>query len=257
MTLRFSTNGPGFDFPNFEGTPGVRYVIASTPRCGSNFLQRALWRSQRAGAPEEYLTSSYIQDFNERAGADWATSAPGEDRASYIEFLWQHRSSPNGVFGLKLHGSHLSAAIDEHGNLLRPLQGSKWLWIRRRNQIAQAVSYLRADQTGIWIVDGEWLPTRAPLGEPTYDYCDIEARLQQVASEEVAWNSFFAAERLDVHVVWYEDLGEMYSAELSEVFTFLGISPSGSFPPPGISRQADETNELWERAFRSGRKNLD
>ena len=44
MVLRYRTNGPEFDFPPFSGLPPVRYVLASTPRCGSNMLARALWQ---------------------------------------------------------------------------------------------------------------------------------------------------------------------------------------------------------------------
>ena len=56
LELRFATNGAEFDFPDYDGRPSHPYLIASTPRCGSNFLQRALWRTHLAGAPEEYLT---------------------------------------------------------------------------------------------------------------------------------------------------------------------------------------------------------
>lgn len=69
-SLRYTTNSDRFDFPPFEGEPQTRYVIASTPRCGSNFLQRALWRTGKAGAPEEYLTSAYVSDFVNRK--EWA-----------------------------------------------------------------------------------------------------------------------------------------------------------------------------------------
>ena len=75
-----------------------------------------------------------------------------------MKLLWRVRTSPNGSFGLKLHGSHLRYTTNETGSLASPFEDSKWIWIRRNNRIAQAVSYLIADQTGVWIVDGNWLP---------------------------------------------------------------------------------------------------
>src|SRR5438552_11790778 len=62
----WATNGPQFDFAPFDGEPRVRYVIASLSRSGSNMLQRALWRTRLAGAPEEYFTDDYVHDFDAR-----------------------------------------------------------------------------------------------------------------------------------------------------------------------------------------------
>lgn len=38
MELNYETNGQDFDFPSYDGVPGIRYIIASSPRCGSNML---------------------------------------------------------------------------------------------------------------------------------------------------------------------------------------------------------------------------
>lgn len=253
--LRYETNGPEHDFPPFEAAPPpVRYIIASTPRCGSNFLQRALWRTGSAGAPEEYLTQAYMVDFNSRLGTSAAIASDPEQRATFIEALWRYRTSPNGVFGLKLHGSHLSAALNEAGQLIRPLGGSRWIWLRRRNRIAQAISYLMADQTGVWIIDGEWLPRSSPNQDAAYDRTAIQVRLDQIDQEERMWDSFFGeVPKRHPHVIWYEDLVDDYHGELAKVFHFLGATPPTSFPSAGIKRQASDINRQWEERFSSGR----
>jgi trehalose 2-sulfotransferase len=251
MTLNFATNGPEFDFPLFEGAPSIRYAIASSPRCGSNFLQRALWRAGCAGAPEEYLTAPYFADYSKRFGLKEAWPPSHALRDEYLRQLWKIRTSHNGVFGLKLHGSHLSAALGDDGEPLIALRGQSWLWIRRRNRIAQAISYLLADQTGVWIVDGDWLPTRMPSGTPQYDVDGIRSRLSQITAEEDLWDQFFSSDTPEsVHMVWYEELVRDYARELGKVLEYLSIAPPAFYPDPGIGRQAGDLNKQWEERFR-------
>jgi len=249
--LRYETNGREFDFPSFGAIPTLRFIIASTPRCGSNLLQRALWRSGLAGAPEEYLAAGYVADFARRfPGAFDLGDAAGKDL--YVRLLWRIRTSPNGVFGLKLHGSHVAQAETAEGRLLATLEGSKWLWIRRHNRVAQAISYLRADQTGIWILDGEWLSDRPATGEPSYSREGIEARISQIDAEENAWASRLAGLPSSVVCeVYYEDLVDNYAATMSDVFSFLDVDVPNGVPQPGIRRQADEQSAQWERRFKS------
>lgn len=251
--LHFVTNGAEFDFDLFESEPRIRYVVASTPRCGSNFLQRALWRTGAAGAPEEYLTSDYVQDFAQRIALESQYPLDPTDASRYLRELWRLRTSGNGVFGLKLHGSHLPLALDKDERLIPPLRGNKWIWIRRRNTVAQAVSYLMADQTGVWIVDGEWLPRTLTKQEPQFDYEAIATRLRQIEDEELLWSRFLFSDNRDigdVTTVEYEALLDDYPRTLRDAFAFLGLPAPAEFPAAGIQRQSTDLNLEWEDEFR-------
>jgi len=250
--LRYSTNGQDFDFPQFEGVPRLRFIIASTPRCGSNLLQRGLWKTGSAGAPEEYLTRAYAEDFSNRFAVPIHSSADASAVDDYIRRLWRIRTSPNGVFGLKLHGSHLPSALDPARQLVPSLQSSSWIWIQRDNKVAQAISYLLADQTGVWIIDREWLGTTHPIGKPRYDRHEIATRLAQVEQEEALWESYFKQNSFQPYILSYEQLVRDYSATLSDVFRFLGLPPPAGFELPGIDQQANAVNHEWEVLFRSG-----
>lgn len=251
QNLRFATNGVDYDFPTYVGKPTHPYLIASTPRCGSNFLQRALWRTGCAGAPEEYLTPEYIADFNLRWNTTFDAPLTVDDLSRFIERLWSIRTSPNGAFGLKLHGSHLRYAAGPDGSLLAPFQDSQWIWIRRLNRIAQAVSYLMADQTGVWIVDGQWLPLSKTSGEPQYDRDGITVRLDQINREEAQWEEFFNRLELTPKVVEYEGLTNHYESSVVDVMKFLGVSPSADIVDSGIRRQATDVNAEWEARYRT------
>ena len=87
MWLRYRTNGPEFDFPAFAGLPPVRYVLASTPRSGSNMLARALWHTGVAGFAEDYFADEYVLDYFER----WGFAA--DDAESMLEGYVQDRKS--------------------------------------------------------------------------------------------------------------------------------------------------------------------
>ncbi len=253
--LTFATNGAEFDYPSYEGEPKVRYVIASTPRCGSNFLQRALWRSNSAGAPEEYLTRPYVEDFASRGIAPRRYPLNPSDADEFVRELWRYRTSSNGVFGIKMHGSQLHLGLQpSSGRLIPSLRDCKWIWMRRRNTIAQAVSYLLADQTGVWIVDGDWLPLAESKAVPQFSYEGVADRLKQIEDEELAWSRFLHADSADLHersVVYYEDLVESYPAVLTQLFGFLGVTAPEDWPPAGIERQSTSLNQHWEEQFRA------
>lgn len=161
MVLRYRTNAPEFDFPSFTGLPPVRYVLASTPRCGSNMLARALWRTGLAGFAEDYFADAFVLDYFERWGFD--SGDPQELAAGYVRRLMTHRTSPNGVFGLRIHAGHLgNLEVDPYD----VLQAPRYIWIRRRDRLRQAVSYTMAEQTGVWILDGTYLPEGSAFAAP-------------------------------------------------------------------------------------------
>ncbi len=229
----------------------MRYVVASTPRCGSNFLQRGLWRTARAGAPEEYLTPPYVEDFRHRFPSE--TLGLGSPAAvdRYVSLLWTIRTSPNGVFGVKLHGSHYQY-VTAGGTLVDTIAGSHWIVLRRRDDVLQAVSYLIADQTNEWIVDGKWLPLAESKGDPQYDRAGIADRLDQIRRENRLWS--FVTEPLGdlVLELVYEDLIGAYDEVMTRVFQFLGIPDAPlEFPDPAITRQAKDLNYEWAERFRS------
>jgi LPS sulfotransferase NodH len=249
--LRYRTNGSEFDFPVLEAEPQVRYVLASTPRCGSNMLQRALWRTGQAGAPEEYFAPGYVHDYLARwpeigrSGSAPTDGYLGIDVERYLELLFRHRSSPNAVFGVKFHSSHLAAfhaaGIDPAELLASPV----FIWVRRRDLLRQAISWYLAEETGVWIVDGDWLPLDTPRAEPEYDYSDLKSRVAQLQTEDARWAAYFHERAVRFLVVYYEDLCASYDAIVKSCFAFMGLNVPEAIEEPGIQRQASDRNANW------------
>ncbi|MBN4051572.1 hypothetical protein JYU16_02035 [bacterium AH-315-M05] len=250
IKLNYKTNGVEFDFPEFSDTPNFRYVIASSPRCGSNMLQRVLWRSGEAGAPEEYLTEKYIEDFSKRWPQIFRKKSE-VDLIEYMKHLFRYRTSPNGAFGIKLHGSHLDNVRKKDFNLIAVLQHPKFIWIKRRNKIYQAVSYALANQTNIWIIDGKWLDFEKPkVDNPQYIENQITECLKDIIHNEQVWGDFFSENRIQPHVIYYEDLVVDYIRITQECFSNLGIKfPVERIPSPGIKKQSSKINDIWAERY--------
>jgi LPS sulfotransferase NodH len=240
----FRTNSREFDFPPFAGLPPIRYVLAAAPRSGSNMLVRTLWHTGRAGFADGYLTDTHVLDYFERWGFD--TADPAGLVKGYIAKLMTCRTSPNGVFGIKVHGEHLQGLeVDLDELLMSP----RYIWLRRRDRLRQAISYVLARQTGVWIVDGIYLSTSRALSEPQYDYAEIRRHLQHLDGETRVWQQYFDRHELVPHVVFYEDMLADYPRTVLGCLRYLGVDPPDSLPEPGIKRQSGEITERWLDMF--------
>jgi LPS sulfotransferase NodH len=244
MRLRYLTNGPEFDFPVRTGLPPVRFVLASTPRSGSNMLARALWHTGVAGFAEDYFADEFALDYFERWG--FADDDAESLLRRYVRKLMEVRTSPNGVFGVRVHASHLRhLEMDLHDLLQSP----RYFWIQRRDRLGQAISYAMAEQTGSWIVDGTYLPLGETLAEPRYSYADIRLHLHMLDRDVATWQEYFDRRDLNPHVVVYEDLLEDYQQGVLDCLKSLGVAADGPVPEPGIRRQASDVNLDWARRY--------
>src|SRR2546422_3118854 len=81
----------------FEGdiNPVVSYMVCSVPRSGSSLLCELLCTTGRAGAPTEFFDPELMEQFS----ATWQV----ESLEDYLEALLHKKTSPNGVFGVKVH----------------------------------------------------------------------------------------------------------------------------------------------------------
>src|SRR5271169_3091095 len=81
--------------------PQFQYMILSLPRTGSEFLCASL-RRRGIGVPQEYLG---MHSIAARLGCmDDAGNTPV---APYFAQLRARRTTPNGIFGIKVHPFHL------------------------------------------------------------------------------------------------------------------------------------------------------
>jgi LPS sulfotransferase NodH len=105
---------------------------------------------------------------------------------------------------------------------------------------AQAVSRLRAEQTGVW-----WAGQPAAAGAvPDYDAGGLTKYTEEINEHNAAWRSWFARHGVEPHPVRYEDLDADNVGVAAGVLDVLGVRATGPIVPRH-RRQADDLNREW------------
>lgn len=125
-------------------------ILCSTPRSGSTLLAEAMYATRLLGCPDEYFNN----DQNHKGDRDqtimeqnWTTLGAG-GFLDYCDRLHGHYASPNGVHSIKMHFKHFKGALAQ-GYFRRDVPRS-FVWIRRRDKVAQAASLAIAIKTQKW-----------------------------------------------------------------------------------------------------------
>ena len=155
---------------------GFSYIVASVQRSGTHLLCSILRSTGIAGSPEEYFLS--------KPGETWEKRRDAPSRDVYVQHILRQNTAANGVFGAvvmwsyfermlqmlqeipaykNLNGAQLLAAV---------LSKPKYIWMRRRNHVEQAVSWAIASQTGIWAQTRE--EKLQPPAVPKFDFKVID-----------------------------------------------------------------------------------
>ena len=224
------------DFPHREAMPSLRYVIASTPRCGSHRLGHALAETGCLGFPLEYLNPINLPTWQERLGTSgWRDT---------LEALWTVRTSPNGCFGLKLHYRQL-AALPPSLSPDELLQGARVIRLHRRDLLAQAISLVRARQTGAWI------SAQAPARPAEYDGRAIERALADLARSNAGWDLALGRAGVVPLALTFEEVVGDVAGAVQTIADFLGVplSPSEARSTPQPSRQTSAESPEWRERF--------
>jgi LPS sulfotransferase NodH len=227
---------PDKDFDTFDGVPKV-LVIAFTPRCGSHMLGHTLYETGAFGFPLEYVNPFNLAEWRRRLGKRRTTDV--------LRDLQRRRTSPNGVFGIKLGYSHLDQ-LGGSRRLTTVLPKARYVLLRRENLISQAVSYAKAKQTGVWISGQR--PTR---DEAHYDFRSIRRCLRRVILETAAWQYLLATSGCRYIELTFESVLQDVPGAVQSIARLMEIDVDESRIPsqPPTRRQRNELNESWISRF--------
>lgn len=228
------------DFP-VPAAPRLFYVICSTPRCGSTYLAREMWRTGCLGAPHEYFNYYNVMlQMSARLGA--------RNMTDYTDRLLRARTGPNGIFGMKLHLNHFRFLYEfsEQYGRFTPI---KFIWMNRTGLVEQAVSHVIAKQTGVWTA------AQDEVGKVEYKHSSIERSVRVIKNMQAVWARFFKKTGAKPYRVNYEDFCSRPSEIIGEIADFLGVELSpgsriGDLPP--VEHQSDDTKAEWAARFRAG-----
>jgi LPS sulfotransferase NodH len=253
MLDRIDTGYEGkFDFPARAGAPAAAYLLASVPRAGSTHFSHALWRTGCLGAPLEYL------NFEPGGPYGFASQSPDAQRQLWRSVL-RRRCSPNGVFGLKAFPMQLQQLQRTNPDLLTDVlativprnRSPRVVYLRRRHRIAHAVSYARANASGIWRKEQE------RDGMPALEYSGeaIEAAERGIAFQEAVWAKMFADFEIEPLTVWHENVLDDPNAAALQVADYLGvpIDIAAAVRVPEIRKQSQGNAAEWIARYAKSR----
>jgi LPS sulfotransferase NodH len=212
-----------------------------------------------AGHPDEFFGVS-------QATASYWTARFDVSRPSqYFDRIVASTSTSNGIFGTKLHWGEIRtmrraviaslprpALLGPHPDLDTLMKSKfaevRYVWLRRRNAVAQGISHFIAARSDIWE-----MATGDSAAETTleFDFAGIDECVVQAERHNIEWAEFFRRWRIDPLAMSYEDLSADFDGAVRSVLAFVGVDPRGlpTIQPP-LKRLAGDLSAEWEQRYR-------
>lgn len=236
------------------------YIVCTSPRSGSTLLCTMLRDSAIAGHPQSL--------FHRPSLADWRQGLDLADTASLPQILStaiEAGTAGTGMFGLRLQRQSAPFFFDQITQLHPDLPSNaarlqacfgtvRYIYLYRQDKVAQAVSLVRAEQSGLWHrkADGSEYE-RTGIGQAlAYDAAAIAEAHKTFQRNEVEWRNWFDTEQITPLHLTYEDMAENPIAQVQRVLDFLGCDAT-EIPVihPALGKLADETSAAWVAQFRA------
>jgi LPS sulfotransferase NodH len=240
-----------YDSP-FTGQAGMKYVVYSQQRTGSNLLCGEMINAGLYGVPGEYFHKMVIDRFTKRLREQGGHDASSKlNFKQYEDWLVSLRTTPNGVFGTKAQPYQIQGITgqDAKSQLQFLSRFDKVIFLSRRNKLKQAVSGAIGAFTKQWRNDG----TEPELPNvPDAQLVETISRfLHRYLREELEMRHLLGHLKRPWVEIVYEDYVANKDHTLSEMGTFLGVPYEGNkfdrveLPekPPGHTAQ--RLNELF------------
>ncbi|WP_118133114.1 Stf0 family sulfotransferase [Oceanicella sp. SM1341] len=241
-------------------------IICTSPRSGSTLLCRLLQATGRAGLPDSHFHEPSLAAWAEDYGL--APESFPDDRAltaAVLKAAIARGSGDTGCFGLRLQQHSFGFFMERLGALF-PQAGSDaerlraafgetlFIHLTREDKLAQAVSRLKAEQTGLWHrrADGSELERLSAPRPPAYDAAAIAAHVADMTAADAAWEAWFAAQGITPLRLTYDALSRAPQAVLAQVLGALGLDPAlaeGVAAP--TARLSDALSAEWIARFRA------
>jgi len=232
-------------------------LIAFTMRCGSNFLCEHL-RANGIGDPVEYLQYPFgvaNRQFYDDLGVDYG------DFTGFLDALIENKSV-NDIFSVKIAWDHKNAFLDAIKKIDSSIDsledffpGARWLFLRRHDKVAQAISLWKAQKTGVWVAKNSSMPVKE---KPEYKFFEILDSLMHILVEDLFWERYFYERKIDPLTLYYEDYVQNVKNAVLMVARYLGVSEQLRLSEPNdiasvdaIVKQRDSYSEEIYRRFKS------
>ncbi len=204
---------------NQKTQPVLPYMIAFTMRCGSTLLCEYL-TANGLGRPTEYF------QYPHGVKNAWLYDALGVSKTDFKQMMQEliKQCSPNGIFGAKMLWYHKQALIEEmqkHDPHIQEIEdifpNTRWIYMQRKDKVAQAVSLWRAEYSGRWHSPDHAHKTK----KPKYNFRALYLMYVSILAEEQAWERYFKDQAITPFSFYYEDLLADPRKIISQIADFI------------------------------------
>ena len=245
--------------------PRLSYIICTNPRSGSWLLAEGLQSTRVAGNPREWFEQMQEREASE----DWNIPLPNLQTGyeKYLQNVIKAGTTGNGIFGMKCMGYQFEtmaaklAVVEGCSGL--PLKeivpkafpNVRYIWLRRKDLVRQAISYYRAVQTNVWWkIDGLAGHPKVPANppQPVYDPTAIELHERMLEEKDRNWQRYFKECGQEPLTLYYEDLAGHYEQNVIRALEYLGLhyTKDINIAPARLKKQANAVSEEWVERYR-------
>lgn len=237
--------------------PSKCLLIFASPRSGSTYISNSLANTGLIANPNEWLHEEILL---EREKVYSYKFGPSPSYPSLIKDIVSSETGSNGVFSAKIMWPQFveflknlepsrPLNIDLQCHLLhRFFPNPKILFIVRRDELRQAISWTRATKTRIWHrIKGLTTP-----GAAMFDFPTIEYHINEIRKHNNNWRKLLQKTTLPSHSIVYEDFIKDPKFHLEEILEFLGLEVQepviAEYRPSTLA--SDQLNKDWEFYYR-------
>ncbi len=163
--------------------PVQSYILCTSPRSGSTLLCGLLKATQRCGLPDSHFHEPSLQawlGYYDLEDVAFATRADAV--GAVVKAARAYGQDGTDMFGLRLQRQSAAFFFDQLAHLHPQLTGdaaridaafgrTAYLYLTRDNKLDQAISYVKATQSGLWhrAPDGTEVERLSAHRDPVYD----------------------------------------------------------------------------------------
>ncbi|MEP2534285.1 Stf0 family sulfotransferase [Shimia sp.] len=244
--------------------PKRSYIICTAPRSGSTLLCRMLSATGAAGQPDSHFHApSFERWLTVYDLKSDAFSSQRDTLHAIFDAAIARGSGEGNIFGLRLQRDSFAYFMQQLG-VITPGQMSDveriesafgpttFIHLSRPDRLGQAISRLRAEQTGLWHrrADGSELERLAPAADAKYDSQAIADYMAHASQLDAAWERWFNSAGIAPFRIDYDNLAKDPHNTLADVLCHLGLNPAQAhLVAPPTARLADSDNLRWRNWF--------
>ncbi|MAR01135.1 MAG: hypothetical protein CMI00_11460 [Oceanospirillaceae bacterium] len=232
------------------------YIICATQRSGSTMLCDDLKSTKIAGLPKEYFNKP-MKKLKEQANADGKV---------FLDSLFESASTENGVVGIKVMSNQINR-IGEVVKIIFPeyadmkpdeaffkyFKDFKFVYLKRKNVVKQAVSRFIARGTGVYHLRGKKELPENYGSEVEYNYEELAKEAKKIRRENVKWRKYFKLFDVNFYELEYEKIANN-TKYVPDLLQFLEIEGGYEKKPRKTKKVANELADSFVAKYKEDKE---